>query len=511
MATDHTLSEKIIAAVDLGSSKTSLAIARVEGNNTQVLFYKSVPSRGITYSEVMNPGQTKEVLRGLIHDAEEELHIKVRQVVVGMPRCNIHRQDAEGTLNRDRSEDCITQEEVDAIKDMAQASLRESVSSKERIYGVIAQSFSTDDYFQLIENDVVGMTGDELTGHFKVFLGKSTPIVNLTRVFNDLGISIARTYFTPLATARAVLTEEETSNGVALLDMGAGATSVSIFDKKVLVEYAAIPFGGDTISGDIHTECGISNSLADNIKKAYGGCMPERLLTLSDKIIQVETDDMSAYTQIPVRFMSQIITARVKEIIDAMLYTIQESNLATGLRKGIVITGGGAELLNLSNYIKELSGYNVRVAYPRHGFVATGYENILKADAATIAGMLLLARDENINCCLYNDDDTTVQEEAKVNADSKTKEADEPVMEKPTADETEDNAPEAEDNADVPAESDAPAETPAPEEEQTKDKEPEEKEKKEQSEPKKGFMSRLKEKFTMKIERINDEINGKQI
>lgn len=504
MATDHTLSERIIAAVDLGSSKTSLAVARVEGNNTQVLFYKSMPSRGIAYGEVMNPGQTKEVLRGLINDAEEELHIKVRQVVVGMPRCNIHRQDAEGTLHRDRSEDCITQEEVDAIKDMAQQSLIESVNSKERIYGVIAQSFSTDDYFQLIENDVVGMTGDELTGHFKVFLGKNTPIVNLIRVFNDLGISIARTFFTPLATARAVLTEEETSNGVALLDMGAGATSVSIFDKKVLVEYAAIPFGGDSISGDIHTECGISAVLADNIKKAFGGCMPERLLTLGEKIIQVETDDMSAYTQIPVRYMSQIITARVKEIIDAMLYTIQESNLATGLRKGIVITGGGAELLNLSNYIKELSGYNVRVAYPRHGFVATGYENILKADAATIAGMLLLARDENINCCLYN------EEEVEKPADKPVENSEAPADDNAAGDQVQPAEEEPKETTEVNAAHEGDVESQANPADTEPETSPEEKKKDAKPKTAKvGLFSRLKGTFTMKISKINDEINGK--
>ena len=66
----------------------------------------------------------------------------------------------------------------------------------------------------------------------------------MTKVFNDLGIAVCRTYFTPVATAKAVLTEEEKSNGVALIDLGAGTTSVSIFSKKVLAAYGAIPFGG---------------------------------------------------------------------------------------------------------------------------------------------------------------------------------------------------------------------------------------------------------------------------
>ena len=406
MATDNSLGEKMIAAVDLGSSKIALAVARVEGNNTQIIYYKAVPSSGIINSAVVNPRQAKKILGDLIMSAEEELNLKISRAVVGLPRCDVHQVDATGTLKREMPDDCITTDEVDAIKSMAQSQISESVNpSKEKMYSVIAQSFSTEDYIQLIENDIVGMTGEELSGHFKVFLGKKAPIVNLTKIFNDLGIAIARTYFSPLATAKAVLTEEETSNGVALIDLGAGATSISIFEKKVLVDYAAIPFGGNTITGDIRTECGISESLADNIKKAFGGCMPDRLLTLGEKIIQIETNDMSAYRQIHVNYLSEIITARMKEIIDAMLYEIQESGLSMDLRKGIVITGGGAEMLNISNYIKDLSGYNVRVGYPRHGFMATGCEDILKTDAATIAGLLLLSRDENINCCLYDEDE----------------------------------------------------------------------------------------------------------
>lgn len=415
MATDNSLGEKMIAAVDLGSSKIALAVARVEGNNTQIIYYKAVPSSGIINSAVVNPRQAKKILGDLIMSAEEELNLKITRAVVGLPRCDVHQVDATGTLKREMPDDCITTEEVDAIKSMAQSQISESVNpSKEKMYSVIAQSFSTEDYIQLIENDIVGMTGEELSGHFKVFLGKKAPIVNLTKIFNDLGIAIARTYFSPLATAKAVLTEEETSNGVALIDLGAGATSISIFEKKVLVDYAAIPFGGNTITGDIRTECGISESLADNIKKAFGGCMPDRLLTLGEKTIQIETNDMSAYKQILVKYLSEIITTRMKEIIDAMLYEIQTSGLSMDLRKGIVITGGGAEMLNISNYIKDLSGYNVRIGYPRHGFMATGCEDILKTDAATIAGLLLLSREENINCCLYDEDETPVERPEEV-------------------------------------------------------------------------------------------------
>lgn len=399
-------SERFVAAVDFGTKTTALAVARIEGNNTQIVFYKTAPSAGILHSAIAGVTKVEAVLKGLIDEAEKDLNIKISQIVTGLPRCFIRQQDATGTLPRNNPDDCISEEEIDTLKSLAQESDQNN-DSTEMIYGVIAQSFSTGDYFQLIENDVIGMTGEELTGHFKVFIGPKRPISSMTKVFNDLGIAVCRTYFTPVATAKAVLTEEEKSNGVALIDLGAGTTSVSIFSKKVLAAYGAIPFGGNTVTGDIRNEGGISEDLAENIKVAFGGCMPEKLLNFGEKIIQIETEDMSAYKQIPVTYLAEIITARMKEILDAMLWYIQESGLANELRKGIVITGGGSEMLNIANYIKELSGYNVRVAYPRHGFVAAGAENILRTDAATIAGLILSGRDDNVNCCIENEGGAT--------------------------------------------------------------------------------------------------------
>ena len=153
MATDNSLGEKMIAAVDLGSSKIALAVARVEGNNTQIIYYKAVPSSGIINSAVVNPRQAKKILGDLIMSAE--LNLKITRAVVGLPRCDVHQVDATGTLKREMPDDCITTEEVDAIKSMAQSQISESVNpSKEKMYSVIAQSFSTEDYIQLIENDI---------------------------------------------------------------------------------------------------------------------------------------------------------------------------------------------------------------------------------------------------------------------------------------------------------------------------------------------------------------------
>ena len=404
MSSGYNTNESFIAVVDLGTGKISLTVAKVEGNNTQILFYRAAKSEGIRNSAIFNPKKAEGVLSGLLSAAEEELKIKILSVVVGLPRCGVRQEKAEAICQRNDPDECITVEEIESLKCIAKEEHHLGDPDKEEIYGAVAQCFSTPEYFQVNENDIVGMISSEVTGHFNVFIGRRSHINNIYKVFNDLGVAISRMYFSPVATSRAVLTDEEMHNGVALLDFGAGATSVSIYRNRVLAHYASIPFGGNVVTSDIRNECSISERLAENIKCAYGGCMPDRLQTLSEKIIQIESDDMNVCNQIPVSYLSEIISAREKEIIDAMLYEISESGLAGALRKGVVITGGGAEMLNLGNYIRELSGYTVRVACPRNGFVATGCEEILKPAAVASAGMVLLAKGEGLNCCTVSED-----------------------------------------------------------------------------------------------------------
>ena len=104
--------------------------------------------------------------------------------------------------------------------------------------------------------------------------------------------------------------------------------------------YSSIPFGGKNITHDIKTECQISEALAENIKLAFVACMPEKLQSLSDKIIHIRSNSAEPDKQLPVKYLSEIITARIEEIIMAILYEIEKSGFADMLRSGIVVTGG---------------------------------------------------------------------------------------------------------------------------------------------------------------------------
>ena len=395
------MEERYIASVDLGTSKLAVCVARILGHDVQVIYYKETPSEGIRYSYVNNPGKVENVLRDALSQAQQELKIKIQQVIVGLPRYYVRQENASASMDRTDPDNQIEEGEVRTLKSMALEQYPLSDSKNEVIYGAVAQSFSTEDSLNELENDIVGMTAEKLEGNFKVFIGSRRHSINIDNVFNSMGIAIAKKYFTPGITARAVLKEEQMENGVALIDIGAGVSSVTIFKGKIMRYYAAIPFGGNSITRDIKTECNFSFDLAENIKKAYGACMPGKLSALGEKSIQIVDENDEPTAQVGVKYISEIITARMKEIIEALLYHIQASGYASEdqLRAGVVVTGGGAELVNCANYIKELSGYSVKVGYPRRFFSCEGCPEATEASAATSMGMILAAKgDQLLNC-----------------------------------------------------------------------------------------------------------------
>jgi len=394
---EHT--EKHIVAIDLGTSKMALIVAKVNGSNVEIVYYKETQSAGINYSSVWNISQAKEPLCRLIRDAEESLNIKINQVVIGMPKYPIRQESNSGKV-MDRGEDTeITAEDVDNLKRFAEETYPLEDPQKEAIYGAVAQSFSDGEYFQLIESDIVGMISDVLEGHFKIFIGRKKDLKNADTLLTKTGISARKKYFTAETTAKAILTETEMENGVALVDFGGGCTSVTVYHDKIMRHYASIPFGGRNITHDIKAEVEITERLAENIKLAFGACMPDKLQSLSEKVLHIKGSGAEQDKQVTVKYLSEVITARVEEILQAILYEINESGLAEHLRSGIVVTGGCAQIPNLGLLISDMSGYKVRTGYPLQEFSSQGIDGINDTTATTAIGLIKAALEEDaMNC-----------------------------------------------------------------------------------------------------------------
>ena len=416
--------DRHIVAIDLGTSKIALTVAKVEGNDVQIIYYKETESAGIRYSSVFNVKNVTEALASAISQAEDELNIKITQAVVGMPKYPVRKVNANAEIDGRGEDTDITEEDIDALKSFAQDSYPLEDTEKEAIFGAVAQSFSDGENFQIIEQDIVGMTSDVLEGNFKIFIGKKSDLSKVDQVMNRCGVTAIQKFFTADTTAKAVLNSSEMESGVALVDFGAGCTSVSIYHGNIMRHYASIPFGGKSITDDIKSEAQISPKLAENIKLAFGACMPDKLQILSEKVIQIRSNSSEGDKSISVKYLSEIITARVEEIMMAVLYEIENSGFADMLRSGIVITGGVAQCANICNFINDISGYKVRTGYPKHLFSHQGCEGLTDTSAATSIGLLLAAKNTaNVNCIIDYDEsgdgETTVIVETQEPDDDK--------------------------------------------------------------------------------------------
>ncbi len=431
--------EQHIVAVDLGTSKIALIVAKIYGDDVQVVYYKETASAGIQYSGVSNMVQACTPLTHLVKDAEEALNIKINHAVIGMPKWPIRQESNSGKIMDRGDYTEILQEDVDNLKRFAQETYPLQSVEREAIYGAVAQSFSDGESFQIKEADIVGMSSDVLEGHFKIFIGKRKELMNADSLLAKAGLSAVKKYFNADATAQVVLNETEMENGVALVDIGGGSTSVTIYHDSIMRHYASIPFGGKNVTQDIKSELQITERLAENIKLAFGACIPEKLQNMSEKVLRIVDNNTDQDKQVPVKYLSEIITARMEEIIEAVLYEIKESGLAEHLRCGIVITGGAAQTANLGMLINEMSGYKVRIGYPRKDVSEYDVDGTHETSASSALGLLMAAlRDNMVSCAvdMYEPESRPIEVE--------TKKEEEPVEEVEVIEDTEEVAEEME-------------------------------------------------------------------
>ena len=428
--------EKYIVAADLGTAKMSLIVVKVNGFDTQVVYYKEVASDGIRYSGVSNMGKAHAPLDVLIKGAETELNIKINHVIIGMPKFPIRQETNSGKI-MDRGEDTeITAEDIANIKKFAQENYN-LTDMGEAVYGAVAQSFSDSENFQSKEEDIIGMASDVIEGHFNIFIGRKKELKNADALLAKSDTSAIKKYFTAHTTAKLVLTENEMDNGVALVDIGGGATSVTIYVDGIMRHYASIPFGGKTITTDIKSELQITERLAENIKLAFGACMPDKLQNMSEKVLYIEDKLTNHEKQVPIKYLSDIITARMEEILEAVLYIIKQSGFENDIRCGIVLTGGVSKTVNLRTLIKEMSGYHTRIGHPMIQLSSDGIEGTDNVTAATIIGLVMEALADDLPTCA-RDLDEKVEEvvetvPAEVEPEVAEPEVTEPVETAPAA------------------------------------------------------------------------------
>jgi len=373
--------EQIISAIDIGTTKIVAIICRMnEQGKYDVLGMGHSPSNGVKRGVVIHIEDTVSAISTARAEAEQQAGIKMREVYVG-----IAGQHIKSMKNRNRKYiegEEIREEDVLYLTDQMR---KTPVDPGEQILHVIPQSYIVDQ-----EEDVtrpVGMSGQVLEANFHLVIGKIASAKNIIKCVNRVDLEVKQLLLEPLASSAAVLTDDEREAGVALVDIGGGTTDVAIFHNKVVRHTAVIPFGGNVITNDIKEGCSILLRHAEALKTQFGSAMGDT--APAEKVVTIPGISGRESREISFKNLAYIIQARMDEILDAVMFEIENSGFQEKLSAGIVVTGGGSLLRDLPQMIKFKTGYDTRLGYPNKLLVPEIDEKINQPMFATSVGLAI--------------------------------------------------------------------------------------------------------------------------
>ncbi|HNY08454.1 MAG TPA: cell division protein FtsA [Tenuifilaceae bacterium] len=393
-------SNDYVVAIDLGTTKVVTMVGKMNSNGKlQVVGLSTAESTGIKRGMIQNIEETVKAIQKTVDDVKKQVGLEFHSAYVGIAGQHIRSIKNSNYLNFDTDDREISQDDIDRlVKDMNLT----PVDAGETILHVLPLEFFVDKE-PVDNNRPVGMMGRRLDANFHIVIGKTSSAKHIEKCVNRVGLSVADLILEPLASAEAVLTDDEREAGVALIDIGGGTTDLAIYYEGNIRHTAVIPFGGNVITQDIKEGCSILLKQADQLKEIYGIALSD--IAPDNKIITIPGISGREPKEISVKNLAGIIQARMEEILDFVLYEINLSGYAEKLSAGVVITGGGALLKHLSHLIKFKSGYDVRLGFPSEKLSSDSLEKYNHPQLSTALGLALIG--------LERQTATPVQDDAK--------------------------------------------------------------------------------------------------
>ena len=354
-------------------------------NKIEIIALKEVASNGVMKGDLKNIEQASQVLREVKAKIEQELGIVVREAYVGVSGQHIQCNRTQGYVTVQNVTDAgVTEVRQSDVERLIDDQRNASLPAGKTIISILPQSYTLDG-----EDDIsvpVGMEGRKLEAKFNVIIGEETAIERIRRCFQRVGLKLAGIVLQPLASAEAVLSDDEKELGVAVVDIGGGTTDICVYYDKVIRHLAVIPIGGNIINKDIRAY-GILERYVEKLKTSFGEAVAER--TPVDKYINIPSVNGQAPKEIAVRTLAGIIEARMYDIIDYVKIEIERCGFKGRLGAGIVLTGGGANLKNLDLLFKMHTGMDVRIAQPTTYVAPESAELISAPKYSTLTGIIL--------------------------------------------------------------------------------------------------------------------------
>jgi len=384
--TNTTNKDEFIVALDIGTTKVLCLVADYDDNGEiRLVGVGQEACSGLNKGVISEIDATVNSIRKAKDQARTMTNCKFTKVITGIAGNHIQSYNGNAAINILNDE--VTQEDKDKV--IASAS-DISIPPDQEILHRIPQYFTIDG--QMGIKEPIGMAGKRLEANVHVITCSTTAKKNLTKCIENSFLEVDEFVLQPVASSYSVLTDEEKSLGVCLVDIGGGTTDIAIFTDGDIKHTAVIPAAGQMVTNDIRIGLRTSLEAAEDIKKKYGSLINEA----NDAQINIPVPSVSdkPESEISKPSLTHIITCRIDEIFQQIEEEINSSGWASKIRAGIVFTGGGCKLNGLDTYAENKLLMPTRIGSPKD---IIGIQNLSGQTRYSTAVGLLLYKDEKLN------------------------------------------------------------------------------------------------------------------
>ena len=380
------------AALDFGSSKIALAVGEKTDGGVKIVSYHDAPSAGIESGEIVNDFKVEEIVRALVEQAKADLPEGIGTVSFGISGRVLHNKSLPIKINRRDPAAYILEEEV---RQITRAQYNTPLESDEVVFEAVPQRYSTEDRIGISYDEIIGMVGGQIEVEFKLFGGRKSLRDRRVNILRKCELAPGKAILGAIASARAVLSRPEMENGVALVDIGKGSTEVAIVKDNIVRHVAIIPFGGESVTGDIKNVANITRDWAETVKLRHGRCCEE--YAIENKKLVLKSENETIEGELEMSLLIRTVEARLSEILEAVRYVIEQSGYAGRIASGVVITGGVSHHEDLLQLAGALLGQKVRLAAPQGSVENGSVEEAYDVYASTAVGLVLETLDPKLS------------------------------------------------------------------------------------------------------------------
>jgi cell division protein FtsA len=375
-------SSELVVGLDIGTTKICAVVGEVTAPKgaVRILGYGTHPSRGLRKGVVINIEATVQSIRKAVEEAEVMSDRQIKRVFAGIAGGHIKGFNSHGVIAlKDRE---VRAADVRRVIDAARAV---AIPMDREVIHIIPQEYVIDDQDGIKEP--LGMSGVRLEARVHIVTGAVTSAQNIVKCCNKAGLEVADIILEPLASAEAVLSEDEKELGVAMLDMGGGTTDIAVIASGSVKHTSVLALGGSHVTNDIAVGLRTPAPEAETVKRRFGCALTG--LVGKDETIEVPSVGGRRPRILNRRILAEIVEPRMEELYTLVRQDLQKSDVENLVASGIVLTGGASVLEGATELAEQVFGLPVRRGVPHD---LEGLVDALKDPAfATGVGLVLYA------------------------------------------------------------------------------------------------------------------------